>query len=90
VIKDSLELCESGSFEEDKKKLKNQHLINLKNKSLCEWKLKNWKDMEKTCRDYIDLKRGTLKTPEIEKEGKIGPNAQTINIGKMPTTKTPG
>lgn len=86
VIKDALELCESGSYDEDKKKLQNLHLINLKNKSLCEWKLKMWKGMETTCKEYIDVKRGKFKDQQIEKEGKIAPNAQTINLSKTPDT----
>ena len=86
VIQDSIELCDSGTFEEDKRKLKNYHITNLKNKSLCQWKLKNWREMEQTCRDYIDLKQGKVKPSKMAKEGKIGPNAQTINL-KQPEIK---
>ena len=87
VIKDALELCEGGSYEEDKRRLRPFKLTNLKNKSLCLWKSKKWRDMETTCRDYVDLVLGKVKKATLPKEGKIGPNAQTINLGETPTSE---
>jgi hypothetical protein len=84
VINDGLELCENGAYEEDQRRLRNQQQANLKNKSLCLWKMKNWRKMEETCREYMDSKQGKIKKKEDAKETKIGPNAQTINIGKTP------
>ena len=83
VLKDTAELCESGAYEEDKKRLRSQHLTTLKNKSLCEWKLRKWKEMEEACREYVDLRQGKTKAKAI-KEGKIAPHAQTINLAKTP------
>jgi hypothetical protein len=85
VIVDGLELCENGAYEEDQKRLRNQQQTNLKNKTLCLWKLKEWRKMEETCREYIDSRFGKIKKKEQMKETKIGPNAQTINIGKVDT-----
>lgn len=81
LIKDGIDLCDNGLFDEDKPLVRTNYLSNLKNQSLCHLKLAKWRLVEETVAEYIDVKlRRKKKKDENMREGKIGDGAQTINL----------
>ena len=81
LIKDGIDLCDNGLFDEDKPLVRPNYLSNLKNQSLCHLKLGSWRLLEESVGEYIDVKlRRKKKKNDNMREGKIGDGAQTINL----------
>ena len=81
IIADLLDLSQNGLFDEDKPKTQNFIFTGLKNKTLCLWKMNDWKELEKTCNEYFEHIIPSKKDPKKLEEGKIGQNAQVFTIG---------